>query len=169
MASLHHFLSLVIPSHARTRSPRHFVLGWLLLLFRFLGVHSVVIIVHLLSLSRQTWPAHQSLPLLMVSTMVFTQVFFRIRMLLFLSRKARRCDSKPRTHIARDMKWWRSTRERYIQEEREDLWFGFGYLIFSKRKHVISVIFHVEIPLLPGVWLFKHKAWVWDWVMVIYL
>lgn len=159
--SLHHFLSLVIMGRVRPRWPRHFDLGRLLLLFRCLDVHSVVIIVHLLCLNRETWPAHLCLSHLKVSTMAFTLVCCRIHVLLFLPRKARRCDSKPRTHIARDRKWWRSTGERYFQEEWENLWFGFGYLIFSKNKTRYFSNFPCRDAFTSrrmALYRFKHKA-----------
>lgn len=91
MVDLHHFLSLAILDHVvpryQLRSSCHFAFGDLLAIFLCYDVHSVTLILHLLSLRQKTWPAYLCFPFLMVLIMSFMPVCYRIQVLLFLACK----------------------------------------------------------------------------------
>ena len=74
----HRRRSLAILGHAvprwRTRLSLHLVLGLPCRLVHSRGVHSVTLLVHLLSLNRAMCPAHPCIPFLITSIMSFTPV-----------------------------------------------------------------------------------------------
>ena len=74
----HRRRSLAIIGHAvprwRTRLSLHLVLGLPCRLVHYRGVHSVTLLVHLLSLKRAMCPAHPCIPFLITSMMSFTPV-----------------------------------------------------------------------------------------------
>ena len=67
------------------RSSLHLVLGLPLGLFCSRGVHSVVLMVHLLSCSLATCPAHLCLDILMAALILVTPVCWRIQVFVLLS------------------------------------------------------------------------------------
>ena len=83
--------SLAIIGHAvprwRTRLSLHLVLGLPCRLVHYRGVHSVTLLVHLLSLKRAMCPAHPCIPFLITSMMSFTPVWCRIQVLRLWSRR----------------------------------------------------------------------------------
>ena len=87
----HRRRSLAILGHAvprwRTRLSLHLVLGLPCRLVHSRGVHSVTLLVHLLSLKRAMCPAHPCIPFLITSMMSFTPVWCRIQVLRVWSRR----------------------------------------------------------------------------------
>ena len=87
----HRHRSLAIIGHAgprwRRRLSLHLVLGLPCRLVHSRGVHSVTLLVHLLTLKRAMCPAHPCIPFLITSMMSFTHVWCRIHVLRLWSRR----------------------------------------------------------------------------------
>ena len=87
----HRRRSLPILAHAgprwRIRLSLHLILGLPCRLVHSRGVHSVTLLVHLLSLKRAMCPAHPYIPFLITSMMSFTPVSCRIQVLRLWSRR----------------------------------------------------------------------------------